>query len=834
MAAASSQRLLLLCATALVGYAMAPSVSHAQPATALAPERSGDEKKQFGAARGKAATKPAPSGTTSAPGRAQPNIGPSDESIVVTGTRRAISVQNSPTNITAIGADTIKNERLNDIKSLAALLPGVTVINSGPNGAGNIVMRGISTSGTSTDGVFHNNAVGVYLGEVPMYLDFMLLDMNRVESLQGPQGTLFGLGTLGGTIRYMPNRPNTEKFSVTLHGRAFGQYHSTSPGGDEDVTINLPIWKDHVAFRSVTGYYDDPGYIDYDYTLRSPGVSNPQPAGPNSFGTSAQQAENFRKHSGANFNHTLTSRNQLLLRYNDDLKMYLTYAHQETKTDGRSATGVGVMDTGNWEAPWRYLEPVDRVGDLFSAEVNANLFKFAQFVSTTAFTHQVIKTQYDNTDLLLDLDYGYQAFPKFSSWNESYNNYQQFNQELRLVSTHKGPFSWVLGGFYNKFYTNTVYEEHVPGFSEWGVANGFGNLYRPDELEYASRVETETAERALYSEGTLHLLKNLQVTGGIRYFDYDASDSGGSGLPLYQPYPEVNLSHAGGGTGSNGIVWKANASYRFNPQLMTYFTYSTGYRVGGYNRVAPCILPLNLSVQNICALPNEISYKPDRTRNVELGFRGNLFHNRVVFTIDGYHIDWLNVQVPSQTVYGAVGITTNGGRAVSNGFEFSGSLRVTRQVQITANYSYVDAHLTEGVANLVNGVANAYAGDRLPGSMKNSGAMTATYTLPVDDRHSLRFNWMASYSGSIYSTVGLRDYGTRIPSYVTHRASIDYRAGKWDVSLFVNNIFNQYAITAVSNQSNTLNKQVTGITERYYAESILPPRSIGLDASVRF
>lgn len=829
MAVISSRRLLLLCATALVGYHASPGSAETQKAATSKGNA------------GNAATLPKTAATTGAPSsvstrasKARALNATADESIVVTASRRATSVQDSPTNITAVSGDTIKNERINDIKSLGNLLPGVTVVNSGPNGAGNIIMRGISTSGTSTNGTFQNNAVGVYLGEVPMYLDFLLLDIKRVESLQGPQGTLFGLGTLGGTIRYMPNRPDTDKFTLDVHGRVFGQYHSTSPGGDEDVTVNVPIWKDHVAFRSVTGFYDDPGYIDYNYVLRDPGVSNPQPAGPNTFGSTAQQSANFKKYSGVNYNHTLTTRNQLLLKYDDDLRLYLTYAHQETKTGGRSATGSGVMGTGNWQAPWRYLEPVDRNGDLYSAELHASLFHIAQLVSTTAFTHQVIDTKNDNTDLLLDLDYGYQAFPQFSSWNHSRNDYRQFNQEIRLVSTHKGPFSWVVGGFYNKSNANTTYQEHVPGFSSWGVANGFGNLYRPDDLEYASRVETQTAERALYSEGTIHFTKDLQITGGIRYFDYDASNSGGSGLPLYQTYPTVTLSNAGGGIGSNGIVYRANASYRFNKHLMTYFTYSTGYRVGGYNRVAACIQPINTSVQNICALPNEISYKPDKTRNVELGFRGNLFHNRFIFSIDGFHVDWMNVQVPSQTVYGAAGITTNGGKAVSNGFEFSGSVRVTDRLRLTANYAYVDAHLTESVANLVNGVADAYAGDRLPGSMKNSGAMTATYTLPLKGEDSLRFNWMASYSGSIYSTVGLRDYGTKIPSYVTHRASITYHTGKWRMSLFANNIFNQYAITSVSHQLNTLGQQVTGVTERYYATSILQPRVIGAEASVHF
>ncbi|MGI4794550.1 MAG: TonB-dependent receptor [Janthinobacterium lividum] len=828
MTRSSSRKVLLLCATFIAGSGVDFGTALGADQTSAQADGTGTPTK---AARPDRSSR---GGANPAPSRQNIAAALPSETIVVTSTRRASTVQNSPTNITAISGQTIKQERLDDIKSLGALLPGVTVVDTGPNSAGNIIMRGISTADTSTFGRYSNNAVGVYLGEVPLYLDFKLLDINHVEALQGPQGTLFGLGTLGGAIRYMPNRPDPDNFSVSVHGRTFGEYHATSPGGDEDVTVNVPIVAGHVAFRSVTGYYDDPGFINYDYVLKNPGVSNPQPAGPDSFGSAQQRTDNFSQHSGVNFEHTLTTRNQLLLEANPDFKTYLTYAHQDTKTDGRQATGAGVMDTGNWDGPWRYLEPVDRSADLFSGEVYANFPDIAQLVSTTAFTREKITTKSDNTDLLLDLDYGYQAFPDFSSYADQNYHYRQFNQEVRLVSSFKGPFSMVVGGFYNRLSTNTVRHEYVPGFSEWGVQNGFGNLYRPDELEYASDVDTKTAERAIYSEGTFHITKNLQITGGIRYFDYDASVGGGSGLPLYQVYPEQQLSNAGGSTGSNGIVWKANASYRFNPQLMTYFTYSTGYRIGGVNDVAPCVLPINPNVQNLCALPNELSYRPDRTRNIELGFRGNFFHDRAVFSIDGFHIDWADVQVPSQTIYGAIGITTNGGAAVSDGFEFSGSFRITPRFTLTANYAYVDAHLTEGVANLVNGVANAYSGDRLPGSMKNSGAMVATYILPLDETRSLRFNWMADYSGSIYSTVGLRDYGTLIPGYVTHRASITYRTKKWDLTLFMNNIFNQYAITSADEETNTIGRQVTGVTERYYSTSILTPRVVGLEATANF
>jgi hypothetical protein len=183
-----------------------------------------------------------------------------------------------------------------------------------------------------------------------------------------------------------------------------------------------------------------------------------------SFGTPEQRAANFYSKKDVNYEHTFTTRNQLLLQASPDFKLYLTYAHQITKTQGRQANAVGVLGTGNYEAPWRYLEPTNRTSDLYAAEFNVNLFDVAQLVATTAFTNQTIYTQRDNTDLLLDLDYGYEAFPNFSSYNQATSKTRQFNEEVRLVSTHGGPFSWVIGGFYNNMRYGSQYREYVPGF----------------------------------------------------------------------------------------------------------------------------------------------------------------------------------------------------------------------------------------------------------------------------------------------------------------------------------------------------------------------------------
>jgi len=803
----------LLCATALVSVAGTPALAQEAPA-------SGQD---------------ASSGSTPD----TPN------EIVVTGSRRRTTLQDAPINISAVSGATIENQRLDDIRALGNFTPGVTIADTGPASTGQIILRGISSGDTSVDGANSNNAVGVYLGEVPLYLDFKLIDISRVEVLQGPQGTLYGLGTLAGAVRYIPNRPDTDRFSVDLHGRGYAESHSDDFGGSGDIAVNVPILKDHVAFRTSTGYYSNAGFIDYNYLLQQPGVSDPQPVrasggSTGSLGGTADYAANFKRAEDVNYERTFTTRNQLLLEYNPNIRAYFTYAHQSTKTGGRQANGAGVLGTGKYEGPWRYLEPFVRTSDLFSAEVYINLFNVAQLVSTTAYTKQHIRNTDDNTDLLLDLNYGYEAFPQFSSYANNEREYKQFDQEVRLVSTHGGPINWVIGGFYNRLEFESHRHEYTPGFAQW---SGYWGVNRPDNLEYISQVNSKDIEKAVYGELTLHVTKKWQVTGGIRYFKYDSDVAGGSALPLLgsgvDPYPSTTILPKRirtGSTGKDGIVWKANTSYKFSDDLLAYFTYSTGYRIGGVNRVVPCILPLPPG-QNLCALPNELVYGPDKTRNIELGVRASLFDKRLQLTLDGYRIDWKGVQVPSQTVNGAIGITVNGANAISQGFDVQGALKITPNLNLIATYSYVDAHLTEDVSGLVvsQGVRyDAFSGDRLPGSAKNSGSAQLTYTYPLGDGRKVEATWATIYRGDIYSRVGLRGNGEKIPSYVTHSLTVNYISKRFEVGLFADNIFDKYAVTAISNDVSSYNQVRTDVVERYYALGVLTPRRVGVDLRIHY
>lgn len=764
------------------------------------------------------------------------------DSIIVTGTRRNTTLMSTPINISAVSSEEIARQRIDDIRDLADFTPGMTISDTGPGSTGSIVLRGLNASDVASDGASYDDSLGVYLGEVPLYYDFKLLDIARVETLLGPQGTLYGLGTLAGAIRYIPNRPNLTDVEGEAHGRFYGKSHSGKVGYQADGVINIPIVRDHIAFRSATGYYYDPGFIDYPLLIQTPGVSLPQPGGTTGV-SDADYAANLTKRKDLNFEKTFSTRNQLLVQTSDDLKVNFTYAYQQTKTDGSQSNSAGVLGTGKYQNASRYIEPVNRRAHLLSMEINANIADIADLVSTTAYTNVKNRAQSDNTDLLLDLDYDYELFPAFSSWNESQDRRKQFNQEVRLVSTHGGPFSWVIGGFYNEQKRHRDYAEHVPGLSDF-----YGVPDNPEDLEYVSYTKTKITEKAIFGEGSFKITPQWQVTGGARYFKYSSNIQGALVLPLIgDPLSPYDVDATGGSAKQDGWVWKLNTSYNFTPDLMVYATYSKGYRIGGPNSVAPCPDPVPVNQQNACALPNEVQFGPDKTKNAEIGIRTQLFDRKLSFNFDIFHIKWQGIQVDSATFYGVTGITVNGGAAKSQGFEASFQFRPVPALAIQGSYSYTDAKLTEDVPGIITirTVPNDYDvrpkftqisaldGDRLPGSAKNSGSLGATYTMPMMDGNLIA-NWTATYRGNVVSRLGWdRGYGDKIPGYVLNRASLSYETDRYSLSLFANNIFDKYAVVSVGQDRSRIGVN-DGVAVRYYRQTVLNPRTFGLEARIKY
>ena len=768
-----------------------------------------------------------------------PGAGDANE-ILVTGTRREVSIQDVPINISAMGSEQLSRERIDDIRDLADFTPGITISDTGPGSTGAIVLRGLNASDGDSSGASYDDALGVYPGEVPLYYDFKLLDIARVETLLGPQGTLYGLGTLAGAIRNIPHRPNLTEFSGEAHGRLYGKAHSGKAGYQVDGVINIPIVRDYVAFRTATGYYYDPGFIDSPLILREPGVSLPQPSGPEGVDPDDYDA-NFVRHKDVNFEKTFTTRNQILVQFSEDLSANFTYAFQRTKSDGGQYNSNGVLGTGRYESGARFLEPANRRAHLGSMEVNANISDVVDLVSTTAYTDVRNARTFDNTDLLLDLDYGYETFPAFASYSESVNRRKQFNQEVRFVSLHGGPFKWSLGGFYNEQKYQSDNREILPNHP-W-----VDPVTNPEAIEYASYITSKITEKAIFGEGTFRITPEWQVTAGGRWFHYKSNIRGRAVTPLLgDPLSPYDAPAAGGVAKKSGTVWKFNTSYDVTPDVMVYATYSKGYRIGGPNSVAPCPPVLNPPpAQNVCALPNELQYGPDKTKNAEIGVRTQLFDRNLTLNFNVFHIQWDDIQVDSATLNGIVGITVNGGKAKSEGFETSFQLRVVPGLTVQGTYSYVNARLTQDVPNVipVNDPPGIYpsvpiqldarSGDRLPGSAKNSGSLGATYVHDVADG-SIFANWTATYRGNVVTRLGWdRAFGDKLPGYVLHRASLGYETDRYSVSLFANNIFDKFAISTVSQDRSRVGLN-DGVVLRYYKRTVINPRTVGIEARFKY
>lgn len=768
-----------------------------------------------------------------------------DNTIIVTGTRRATTLMDTPINITALGSEELERQRIDDVRDIADFTPGVTISDTGGGSTGSIVLRGLNASDVNDFGSNFDDALGIYLGEVPLYYDFKLLDLERVETLLGPQGTLYGLGTLAGAIRYIPNRPNPTSLEAEGHGRLYARSHSDDFGVQADGMINLPIVQDHIAFRSVFGYYFDPGYIDNPLLVREPGVSLPQPDGPDGV-TQQGFAENLTREKDVNYERTWTTRNQLLFQTSEDLKLTLTYAYQQTKTGGASSNSFGVLGTGKYENATRFPEPSDRHAHLASAEINANIADIFDIVATGAYTETKFDALGDVTDLLLDLDYGYELFPAFAGFFQQDTKRKQKNAEIRFVSSHGGPFSWVIGGFYNENDFRSDYAERLPNHP-WGDPDS-----NPEYLEYVSYIESEVKEKAIFGEASFQIIPQWQVTGGARYFDYTSTIAGAAALPfLGDPLDPRELPVNGGDAGDDGWVWKLNTSFDVTPGILLYGTYSKGYRIGGPNRVAPCPdgIPTDPTQydgpQIICALPNEIQYGPDRTKNIEVGVRAQLFDNVLSLNVNVFQIKWDGIQVDSATTYGVTGITVNGGKAKAEGIETSFTIRPIPELSIQGVYSYLDAKLTQDVPSIipVNDPPGQYPsspiqlpaldGDRLPGSAKNSGSIGVTYFAPVAEGNLIA-NWTATYRGNVVSRLGYeRAFGDLIPSYTTHRATVAYEWDKYSVGLWANNIFDKYAITAVTNDRSRIGLN-DGVALRYYRQVPIAPRTVGIEACIRY
>ena len=770
--------------------------------------------------------------------------------VIVTASRREENVQDTPLNIAAVGGAQIEEQGFNDIADVLAYVPGISVVDRGGRQGNPIIVRGLNADpvGPGDGNNDGGGTVATYLGEIPLFVDLKLNDMQRVEVLLGPQGTLYGAGTLGGAVRYIPNRPSFSGDTLSLRAEAYQYSEADSISTDAGFTFNKALGETF-AIRGSLDLLQDSGFVDQPFVVRQPGVSDPDP----NFANPSAVAANLRRVSDVDSEEILSGRLAARWAPFDGLDGVLTYYYQDADIGGRrisSARGV-LPGVGRFESTKRVLEPNEIRNELLSLEVTADL-GFAELTSATGFSRYAELGQRDQTDLLISLEYSYEAFPTFTAFTREEGEEERFNKEIRLVSTGEGPLSWIAGAFYNDFDAVGYSAEFTPGYA------AFAGFNRPDDLEYYSQSRINLVEQALYGEVSYEFTDSLTVTLGARAYKYELEEFSAVDFPLFDPaFVAPPLSRIADetfdpelGQSDDGVLGKINVAWDVSQDLLLYATLSQGYRIGNSNGLGACGPFVPGAPQGACALapgqkfgpnPGDISdrderqYTADRTNNYEIGAKSTWLDGDLIVNAALYFIDWVDPQVASATVNASIPITVNAEGAESSGFEISGSWRVSDALSLRGSYSFTQAELTAPVADLVRtisppGFATAFedgqAGDRLPGAPENQFSLFATYEQPFMDGLLL---WNAGYAwqDDVLSRAGGRGSGLTLDAFGIANASVTYDAGDWKAALFVNNLFDEFAETGVTGTALS-NQIVSGASVRSFTTNLSPPRAIGV------
>lgn len=782
--------------------------------------------------------------------------------IIVTGTRRAISVQDVPLNIAAVGAAEIEEQGIEELGELLRIVPGAHLVDMGGRNANRIVVRGLNSSPLASSEGVENNAggtVATYVGDIPLYVDLSLHDIERVEVLLGPQGTLYGAGTLGGAIRYIPRRPQFDVSSISYRGDAYQYSEADSLSNALGMTANIPVGT-NAALRFSIDRSEDSGFIDQPYLVNyaglresiALGMTSPNQSFPNILDPSDPNY-GLHREDDTNWEDMIAGRVAFRWAPTSWLDGTLTYYHQDHNIGSRQiSTMRGTVPTGEYENSKRVLEPNHRRTELLALEWTADL-GFAELTSATGHSWYEENGQRDQTDLLIGLDYlSYFEFPQFTSFTRELFEEETTTAELRLVSTGDGPLSWIVGGFYNTLNNREESSEFTPGFEDYG----YGGNVRNDDLEYYELEYQALSEEAIFGEIGYRFTDRWQVTLGARWYKYELETHSDASTPLFDTfigdYPdgENGIVLELGGQSDEGSLFKFNTSYDLTDDAMIYLTVSEGYRIGSSNGVAPCPDPLPGGPQ-LCALPDEVDYEPDSTTNYEIGARTEWFAGRLLLNVAAYYIEWDSPQVDSATVNGLLPITKNGEGAVSRGLELNFNAHLTDNWILRGSYANTSSQLSADAFALIStydptiGVSNgqffedAFKGDRLPGFAEHQASLFTSYTLPMANGLEWEFSLGASYLSEVLTRTGGRGGGITLPSYTLADAAVRLGGERWSATLYANNLFDEFyetgaVSTPLANQVVFTDTNGDPVYYRAHYTSVGAPRRIGVRLTYEF
>jgi iron complex outermembrane receptor protein len=745
--------------------------------------------------------------------------------IVVTATRREQSVLDVPYNISAVSGAAIEDAKVADNAELMRGIPGVAVVDRGYRNAGvvnNVLIRGLNVDSNALGDYAVSSVapVSTYLNDTPVFAGFLLKDLDRVEVLRGPQGTLYGSGSLGGTVRYITRAPRLGVFSGAANITSSSVEGSDSIGWAGDFTINVPLGET-LALRATVSRLDYPGLTDYVnlYVLDNTGA----PAAP---GGILAPTASYTSRKDADTVEVWFGRVALRWAPGDRFDATLTYSSQSDEVGGRRQVTRGVDGYGNaygeYENGSVQLEPSSRDVSLLGLEMNVDL-GFATLTSSTSHYLHEGDSISENTGFYAQSGFlsFYYNYPRpMASAVRSYSD-EATIQEVRLVSKAGGPFDYVIGAYYNDDTLDSAQDSYLRGFKRWwDLWSGFPAAVSSDR-DFLYRRHEEFTDKAVFGELTWHATDALALTGGVRWFENEAVNTTFIDVPLYtslsQPVTAVFRSS------ESKALFKGNLSWAFSDDGLFYATVSEGYRRGGSNAV-----PL---AGNFAEDPRWQIYKSDSVVNYEAGVKGRW--GSFVYDAAVFYVDWDDIQLNTATPNWGFYVVQNGGKARTYGLETSLDGRPTDSLHYTVGYTYTNAALSDDLVSPL-GTVLATDGSQLPGTPEHAVNLSMDYTWRLSDDLSVVARASGYYQSETRNALGGPKFNTRLDGFQIWNASATVAKGDWAATLFVKNLFNEDGVTGEFTEAYMGTRPAVGYYGNASKEFISLPRTIGLSLDYSF
>jgi iron complex outermembrane recepter protein len=704
--------------------------------------------------------------------------------IIVTATRRDERLQDVPEQISALSGATLDQLQARSLADFAAFTPGVSFQTSTP-ATNRVVIRGITTGGTQL-----NSAIGLYLDDVPigsstpfgagaLASNLGLFDLQRVEVLNGPQGTLFGANALGGALRYITAAPSPTDLSGRIEADGGYTQHGDANGAVRAM-VNVPLADNRAALRLDGVVSQDSGFT--------------------------QDPDHDRKNIGDA--RTAQLRAAILVEATSDLTIKLTGYGEQIKSNGLDVAFRNPVTHQPTEGPYdqSYANRQPSETDLYleSLTVDWNL-QWAKLTSVTGYQEDKYQATADYAvaySAILSSVLGPAAIQPYTI--PALDETKRVTQEVRLTSADHQFIEWVAGAFYS-------HETTLQNIGVDNTADPMGGLFGLPLGEF--HLPSTGREYALFGDATINFNSQFDATVGVRHsWDRQVFTTAGSGL-LVNPGDPLGYISSTAASSEGVTTYLFNARYRPTPSTVLYARVASGYRPGGPNVVFGG------------AGTGNASFAPDSLWNYELGLKQTLFEGRGFANISVYHINWSKIQLAVNV--GGINQLVNGGDARVNGIDSSFSYRVLPDLNILASATYTDARLTT-VSPLLG---LDYEGARLPLSPRFSGAVAADYTFlrrdmltgdfDLSDRYIGSRN--AGYPGSAIAPL----YELASYNIVDMTLSLRWKNG-WEVGSYLKNVFDKRGEISATTDTNVY------VPTTPVPVTLTQPRTVGITLAKSF